>query len=159
MKVGFRKPSLKRSLKARTTGRLKRSLKRSVNPLYGKKGMGYLKNPSRALKNKVYHKTTFGLSDIAKSGSKSSGHRGQTVAVPAQQAEYASGKSKKTTMILCALCFIGIGGIHDFYLGNVGNGIIKFATANWFFIGGIIDLVKISNGEYLDRTGLPIIND
>ena len=36
MKFGVRKPSLKKSLKARTTGRVKRQLKKSVNPLYGK---------------------------------------------------------------------------------------------------------------------------
>lgn len=66
MKVGLRTPSLKKSLKARTTGKLKRSMKKAVNPLYGKKGIGYIKNPSKALKNKVYHKTTFGVSDITK---------------------------------------------------------------------------------------------
>jgi hypothetical protein len=37
MKVGMRKPSLKRSLKARTTGKWKRQAKRAINPLYGKK--------------------------------------------------------------------------------------------------------------------------
>lgn len=58
MKVGFRKPSVKRSVKARTTGRVKRTLKKSVNPLYGKKGIGYVKNPQKAIYNKIYHKTT-----------------------------------------------------------------------------------------------------
>lgn len=58
MKVGFRKPSLKRSIKARTTGKLKRNMKRAVNPLYGKKGMGVIKNPKKAVYNKVYNKTT-----------------------------------------------------------------------------------------------------
>ena len=55
----MRKPSLKKSFKARTTGKIKRKIKRTVNPLYGKKGMGYIKNPKRAVKNKIYHKTTF----------------------------------------------------------------------------------------------------
>lgn len=58
MKVGFRKPSLKRSIKARTTGKLKRKMKKAVNPLYGKKGMGLVKNPKKAVYNKVYNKTT-----------------------------------------------------------------------------------------------------
>lgn len=57
MKIGFRTPNLKKSLKARTTGRLKRTVKRSVNPLYGKKGMGIL-DPKKALYSKVYNKTT-----------------------------------------------------------------------------------------------------
>lgn len=62
MKIGFRTPSLKKSFKARTTGRMKRSLKRSVNPLYGKKGMGYINNPRKAVYNKIYNKTTIGAS-------------------------------------------------------------------------------------------------
>lgn len=60
MKIGIRKPSLKRTIKARTTGALKRKVKGSVNPLYGKKGMGIL-HPQRAIYNKVYRKTTFDL--------------------------------------------------------------------------------------------------
>lgn len=64
MKIGFRTPSLKKSIRARTTGRLKRSIKKAANPLYGKKGMGYAKNPAKAVKNNIYHKTTFGLGDI-----------------------------------------------------------------------------------------------
>lgn len=49
----------KASIKARTTGKLKRKVKSSINPFYSKKGMGYIKNPKRAVKNKIYHKTTF----------------------------------------------------------------------------------------------------
>ena len=63
MKFGFRKPSVKRRISARTTGRLKRSAK-SVIPGYGAKGMGLVKNPKKSLYNKVYHKTTVGTSDF-----------------------------------------------------------------------------------------------
>lgn len=59
MKIGMRTPSLKKSLRARTTGRIKRSMKRAVNPFYGKKGVGFIKNPKKSIKNRVYHKTTF----------------------------------------------------------------------------------------------------
>lgn len=58
MKMGIRKPSIKKSVSARTTGKVKRKLKRMTNPLYGKKGMGWIKNPKKALYNKTYHKTT-----------------------------------------------------------------------------------------------------
>ncbi len=58
MKIGFRKPSLKKSFKARTTGALKRKVKKALIPGYGKKGMGWIKNPKKAAYNKVYHKTT-----------------------------------------------------------------------------------------------------
>lgn len=58
MKVGFRKPSIKKSLKARTTGALKRKAKSAVNPLYGKKGVGLVTDPKRSIENRVYKKTT-----------------------------------------------------------------------------------------------------
>ena len=66
MRLGFRKLSFKKSFKAKTTGRVKRRIKKSINPLYGKKGMGYVKNPKKAIKDKVYKKTTIGLRDLFK---------------------------------------------------------------------------------------------
>lgn len=65
MKFGMRKPSIKRSISARTTGKLKRSIKRTVNPLYGKEGMGFINNPQKAVYNKVYNKTTFSVRDVS----------------------------------------------------------------------------------------------
>ena len=66
MKFGMRTPSLKKSVKARTTGKLKRSIKKALIPGYGKKGMGWIKNPKKAAYNKVYHKTSFSLFDLLK---------------------------------------------------------------------------------------------
>jgi hypothetical protein len=66
MKFGMRKPSIKRSVKARTTGKLKRQAKKAVVPGYGKKGAGLIKDPKRSVKNAVYKRTTFGLGDLFK---------------------------------------------------------------------------------------------
>ncbi|OXZ29879.1 hypothetical protein B9N57_07640 [Finegoldia magna] len=66
MKIGFRTPSLKKSLKARTTSKYKRQLKSAINPTYGKKGVGWFKNPKKALYNKIYNKTTKSIFDIFK---------------------------------------------------------------------------------------------
>lgn len=66
MKFGLRTPSLKKSLKARTTGRLKRAVKKALIPGYGKKGMGWVKNPKKAAYNKVYRKTTCSIWDFFK---------------------------------------------------------------------------------------------
>ena len=63
MKAGIRKPSIKKSISARTTGKVKRKLKRVANPFYGKKGMGWIKNPKKALSNKIYKKTTVSAKD------------------------------------------------------------------------------------------------
>lgn len=67
MKIGVRKPSIKKSIKARTTGKAKRAVKRAIIPGYGKKGMGWIKDPKRAAYNKIYNKTTIGVGDILKS--------------------------------------------------------------------------------------------
>lgn len=78
MKIGFRKPSVKKSIKARTTGKIERQVKKSVNPFYDKKGMGYINDPKKAVYNKVYNKTTFGTTDVInaanKTNSKNSNH-------------------------------------------------------------------------------------
>ncbi|MFK4963361.1 hypothetical protein ET009_00420 [Lactococcus garvieae] len=66
MKFGIRKPSIKKSFKAHTTGKAKRQIKNALIPGYGKKGMGYIKNPKKAVYNKVYKKTTFSFWDLFK---------------------------------------------------------------------------------------------
>ena len=66
VKIGMRKPNLKSSLKARTTGRAKRAMKRALIPGYGKKGMGWVKNPRKAAYNAVYRRTTVGVGDVAR---------------------------------------------------------------------------------------------
>lgn len=69
MKIGMRKPSIKKRVKARTTGKLKRQVKKATIPMYGKKGTGIIKNPKKAVYNKVYNKTTFSVDDIISQGS------------------------------------------------------------------------------------------
>ena len=58
VKIGFRKPSLKRSISARTKGRATRAIKRAIIPNYGKRGMGWA-HPKRKIYNSIYNKTTF----------------------------------------------------------------------------------------------------
>lgn len=65
----------------------------------------------------------------------------------------SSDKSKGTALGLCCLGFVCVGGIHDFYLGNYGKGLIKLLTANFFMIGTIFDLIKIASGGYKDNSG------
>lgn len=91
MKIGLRTPNLEKSLKARTTGRLKRQMKKAVNPLYGKKGMGLINNPKKAVYNKIYSKTTIDpLSGIKKTTRNSTSKKVQTYDIPENdEAEYA----------------------------------------------------------------------
>lgn len=66
MKLGMRNPSIKKSFKARTTGRAKRAMKKAVIPRYGKKGMGWVNNPKKAAYNKIYNKTSFSIFSLFK---------------------------------------------------------------------------------------------
>lgn len=66
MKIGMRKPSIKKSISARTTGKAKRAVKKAVIPGYGKKGSGWIKDPKKAAYNKVHKKTTFSFWDLFK---------------------------------------------------------------------------------------------
>ena len=64
MKYGIRTPNINKRISARTTGKIKRTANKAVNPLYGKKGMGFINNPSKAIYNKVYNKTTISVDRI-----------------------------------------------------------------------------------------------
>ncbi|MGN6507467.1 MAG: hypothetical protein ACTHM6_18070 [Tepidisphaeraceae bacterium] len=63
MKFGVRKPSLRRSIAARTA--LKRYVRQSMS-LKAPRGWGWLTNPRRAAYNRVYYRTTFGWQDLFK---------------------------------------------------------------------------------------------
>lgn len=64
MKIGLRTPSVKKMTRARTTGKINRKVKSSINPLYGKSGMGVVNDPKKAIYNKVYNQTTVSAKDV-----------------------------------------------------------------------------------------------
>ena len=64
MKYGMRTPNINKRISARTTGKIKRTVNKAVNPLYSKKGMGFINDPSKAVYNKVYNKTTISVDKI-----------------------------------------------------------------------------------------------
>ncbi|EOS7905753.1 hypothetical protein EAC61_RS11975 [Enterococcus hirae] len=66
MKIGLRKPSIKKSISARTTSKAKRTVIKAVIPSYGKKGSGWIKDPNKAAYNKVYKRTSFSFWDLFK---------------------------------------------------------------------------------------------
>ena len=71
MKFGYRKPSIKKSISARTTGRAKKAVKSAILPGYGKKGAGWVKNPKKATYNHIYNKTTKSIFDTTSSNNSS----------------------------------------------------------------------------------------
>ncbi len=61
MKFGLRKPSLKKSIAARTS--FKRYMRHSLG-LKAPRGWGWLTNPKKAAYNRVYNRTTFSVLGI-----------------------------------------------------------------------------------------------
>ena len=67
-----------------------------------------------------------------------------------------SDKKKGTALGLCCLGFLGLGGIHYFYVGRIGKGLLYFLTVGLFFFGTIFDLIKIGSGSFVDSAGAPL---
>lgn len=163
MKVGYRKPSAKKSIKARTTGKIKRKVKKTINPFYGKKGMGYVKNPKKAVYNKVYHKTTFGTTDILRAVTKSPSKKQNTVSEPYVMNARGINPIAYTLIVL----FLGVFGVHRFIDGSIGMGILYLLTAGLCGIGWVIDLIKAiiallkgnKDNEYLLQWQKVIVTD
>lgn len=58
------------------------------------------------------------------------------------------------TILLCF--FLGVLGIHRFYVGKIGTGILMLITFGGFGIWVIIDFVIIVVGNFTDSEGRPI---
>ncbi len=65
-------------------------------------------------------------------------------------------KSRMVALILCALGFLGIAGLHRMYVGKVGSGVVHLCTFGWLWIGTIIDFVAILTGSFRDSYGRPL---
>ena len=69
------------------------------------------------------------------------------------------GRSEKgfvATLLLCI--FLGPLGVHRFYVGKIGTGILMLITAGGLGIWAIIDLIMIIVGSFTDKQGLPVKN-
>ncbi|MDF2906261.1 MAG: hypothetical protein K0R34_1582 [Herbinix sp.] len=67
-----------------------------------------------------------------------------------------SPKSRLVTLLLCF--FLGVFGIHRFFVGKIGTGIIYLITFGFFGIGTLIDFVLILFGSFKDSHGMSIKN-
>ena len=65
-----------------------------------------------------------------------------------------SDKNKDTAFWLCL--FGGWFGLHLYYVGRIGKGLLYTCTLGFFFIGWILDLITIALGGFKDNTGAPL---
>ena len=68
-----------------------------------------------------------------------------------------SDKNWLVTLLLCL--FVGSIGIHRFYVGKIGTGILQLITLGGCGIWTIIDLIMIILGKFTDKDGNPITNN
>lgn len=63
-------------------------------------------------------------------------------------------KSRLIALLLCV--FVGGLGIHRFYVGKIGTGVLWLLTAGCFGIGALVDLIMIACGTFTDSDGKPV---
>ncbi len=67
------------------------------------------------------------------------------------------GLSDKGFVPAILLCFfLGTLGVHRFYVGKIGTGLLQLVTFGAFGIWTLIDFIMIVSGNFKDKMGLPI---
>jgi len=78
----------------------------------------------------------------------------QTINVNVSTEKRVSDKSRTAALLLCF--FFGPFGVHRFYVGKVGTGIIWLLTVGLFGFGYLIDFIMIIAGSFKDKYGFVI---
>jgi TM2 domain-containing membrane protein YozV len=66
----------------------------------------------------------------------------------------ANGKSEKSNVTALILClFLGGLGVHRFYVGKIGTGVLQLITLGGLGIWALIDLIMIIMQKFTDGEG------
>ena len=76
-----------------------------------------------------------------------------------KKAEVLSNSSSKSRLLALLLCiFVGGFGVHRFYVGKIGTGILWLFTGGCLGIGTLIDVIIIACGSFKDKEGKILTN-
>lgn len=83
--------------------------------------------------------------------SKFTDKEGRYLEFTSQDPATKSNKSGNTTLLLAS--FLGLFGIHRFYVGKIGTGILMLLTLGGLGIWTLIDIIVIACGNFTDKSG------
>lgn len=108
------------------------------NAGYGQNpNMGYGQNP-----NMGYGRNPYARNPYARTGA---------------QDPYGRPISTRSKWVAFILCFLfGVLGVHRFYAGKIGTGLLWLFTGGLFGLGWIVDMIMILTGTFNDNHGFPL---
>lgn len=68
-----------------------------------------------------------------------------------------SNRRRFPAVLLAAVGFLGIGGLHRFYVGKTVTGVIWLCTFGLLYVGTLIDLIRLLVGTFRDEHGWPLL--
>lgn len=113
--------------------------------------MGYCPRCGKPLKDKDFYCPNCGAR-VYDTNQGSTDDITRTIQIKRDESE----KGRLAVLLLCL--FLGGLGIHRFYVGKTGTGILWLLTAGLFGIGALVDLIMICTGSFTDSEGKKVTN-